>query len=792
MRSALRVLLRRPVFTLTAVLTIALGVGANTALFGVIYSVLLRPLPFRDPGRLVQMWETHPALPQLQVTYPDFEDWRKQTRSYEQIAAHTLSAMNNATLLGQGDPTPVHATMASSNLFSTMGIEPLAGRAYTEAEDHEKQRVALISEKLWRTKFGADPSVVGRQVRVDTESFRVIGIVPERQAFPEWADLWIPLSLMEDQLQHRRKFHPLEVVARLKPGVSAAQADSEIRILARQMARAYPDTNREEGAYVIPLDLEITQSVRPALLLAWAAVGLVLLIACSNLAHLIMAQMIERRQELAIREALGARAWHLMRQLLTESFLVTAAGGMAGVALAVAGTQLLLKLASTQIPRLDSTPIEGPVWLFAMGVSLVAGALFVLPACWQVLRARVRLVETGRSVARGQSRLSAVLLAGEVAMAVLVLTGAALLMRSFATLLNEDPGFRAQRVWTIPNLSLRNDWTQSAEFVSTRLAPALRNVSGVLEVAAVNTAPMTLGVTEHSRYATRFGVEGHSFTAGTYPVAQNRWCTPDYFRTLGIPLIRGRWLDDTDRGKNTILISQALAQRFFPGQHPVGKRLIFGVLDAKQSYGEIAGVVGDVRDMGLDQAAVPTVYGIFTGPVMDLVVRTAPGSNLSTAAVVDAIHNVDPEIPVTKVHQLSQNVADSLARRRFALILLAIFGGMAAFLTAGGIYGLITQSVNARVREFGVRAAVGASPRELIGMILREAMALTMPGLIAGLMLSLLFARLMKSLVYQVSPMDPLSIASAGLCLVVLTFFSAWLPARRAAAVDPAVALRAE
>ena len=792
MRSAIRVLLRRPVFTLTAVLTIALGIGANTALFGVIYSVLLRPLPFRDPARLVQIWETHPALPQLQVTYPDFQDWQKQSRSYEQIAAHTLSAMNNGTLLGQGDPVPIHATMASVNLFSAMGIEPLAGRAFSVQEDTGRQRVALISENLWRTKFGADSGIIGRQIRLDADSFRVIGIVPQEQAFPAWADMWIPLSLMEPQLQNRRKFHPLEVVARLRPGVSVQQADSEIRTIARRTTQAYPDTSKQVGAYVIPLDREITQSVRPSLLLAWAAVGLVLLIACANLAHLILAQMIERRQELAIREALGARASHLIRQLMTESLLVTALGGLVGVGLAALGSELLRTLASSQIPRLEHAALPAPVWLFSIAVSLIASVLFGLPACWQVLRSRSRLLESGRTIAHGRSRFSAVLLAAEVAMAVLVLSGAALLTRSFASLLSEDPGFQAKQVWTIPNLALRNNWTQSAEFVSTRLAPALRNVPGVIDVAAINSAPMTLAATEHSRYATRFGVEGRTFDTGSYPVAQNRWCTPGFFHVLEIPLVRGRLLSDSDRGKPTIVVNQTLARRLFPGQDPVGKRLVFGVLDPKQSFGEIVGVVGDVHDMGLDQDVEPTVYGIFTGPVMDLVVKTAAGSNISAAAITGAIHQVDPEIPVTKIHQLEQNVSDSLARRRFILILLAIFGAMAAFLTAAGIYGLITQSVNARVREFGVRAAVGAAPGELVMMILREALTLTMPGLIAGLVLSLFFARLLKTLVYQVSPVDPISIASAGLFLVLLTFLSAWLPAARAAAVDPAVALRAE
>src|SRR5579863_1144066 len=333
MRSAVRSLRRRPAFALAAILTVALGVGANTALFSVIYAVLIQPLPFRAPGKLVRIWETHPALPQLQVTAPDFRDWRSQSRSFDAIAAHTLSAMNTATLLGQGRPESVHGVMASNDLFPTMGIQPIVGRNFSEAEDLAKRQVAVISENLWRRKFAADPGLAGRQIRLDKESFTVLGVVSQRQAFPEWADFWIPLSLLEPDLQNRRKFHPLEVVARLKPGVTVEQAQSEMEFIALRLAQAHPDTNATVGAFVIPLAREMTRDVRPALLLAWAAVGLVLLMACANLAHLFLARMLERRDEMAIREALGAGSLHLIRQILSESLVLAAMGGAVGVVL---------------------------------------------------------------------------------------------------------------------------------------------------------------------------------------------------------------------------------------------------------------------------------------------------------------------------------------------------------------------------------------------------------------------------------------------------------------------------
>jgi len=537
---------------------------------------------------------------------------------------------------------------------------------------------------------------------------------------------------------------------------------------------------------------EMTGSVRPSLLLAWGAVGLVLLIACANLAHLFMARALERRQEMGIREALGAGPWRLLWQVMTESLLVAGVGGVAGTALAVWASRFVRGLAANQIPRIEWAAFEGPVWLFALAISAICGVLFGLPACWQVMRPRTRLAGSGRSVTYARSRLSSVLMAGEIAMALLVLAGVALLTRSFAVLLSEDPGFHAQQVLVVPNVPLRSDWDKSAEFLGTQLIPALRQVPGVQDVAGVNSAPMSLGATEHSRFATRFGVEGRTFDPGSYPVAQSRWITPEYFRVLGIRLTRGRWLSETDRGSSRILVNEALAHRFFPSQDPIGKRLIQGVVDSKQDFDEIVGVVGDVRDLGLDQDVEPTLYGVATGPVMTLLVKTAASPDQFASAVRDAIHRVDPEIPVLNVQPLERNVSVSIAGRRFVLMLFTIFGGIAAFLTAAGVYGLLAHSVNARIREFGVRAALGATCGELMRMILRETAALALPGLIVGALLSLGFARVMKSFVHQLSPADPISILSAGACIVLLTLAAAWLPARRAAAIDPATALRTE
>lgn len=773
MRFALRSLRRRPLFAAAAVLTIALGIGVNTTVFGVVYSVLLQPLPFRDSSRLVEIWQTHPALPQLQVTVPDYQEFRFESRSFESIAAYTLSAMNAGTLLGQGAPEFVHATMASPNLFPTMGIQSLAGRAFTAREDHDRNRVALLSEALWRRKFAADPSVIGRQIRIDDRTFQVVGILPQRQAFPAWADLWIPLSLIEPDLASRRKYHPLELIARLKRGITPAQAQSEIRVLAHRASAAHPDTNATVGAFIIPLAEETTRAVRPPLLLAWTAVGLVLLMACANLAHLFLARLAERRTEILVRRALGAGPWQLVREMITECAIVAVVGGALGV--------LCVLPAGGWIPQFTMAP---PVWLFAVAITAGAVVLFSIPAGWRVLR--VPLASSARVT---RSRIGGPLIGAEVALALLVVTGVALLTRSFAAILDENPGFRAQHVWVVPNIPLRRSFETAPTFLSNQLLPAVRSIAGVEAAAAVNTAPLGLAASEHSRFATRFGLEGRAFETGNYPVAQTRWITPIYFAALGIPLHTGRWLMESDVVPGRVLVNETLARRFFPNQDPIGRHLVLGVTDAVQSKLEIVGVVGDVREFGLDRETEPTFYSLGAGPTMTLVVKAA---SLDPSTLRAAIQSIDPDIPVGEVHPLQQNLDESLSKRRLALSLLSIFGAIAAFLTAAGIYALMAQSVAARLREFGVRAALGATPGALIRMILRESLALIVPGLIVGTMLALTFARVMKTFLYRVPAADPISIGVAAISLIGVAALSGWLPARRAAAVNPASVLKAE
>src|ERR1700691_209117 len=709
------------------------------------------------------------------------------------MSAYTFQEMNRVTLLGQGDPEVVQATSATANLFSTMGIQPLLGRGFSAADERGRQPVALISEKLWRRKFAADPGIVGRGMRLETESFTVIGVVPSRQTFPEWADVWMPFSWIEPELMNTRKYHPLEVIARLRPGVREERAQTEMRALAARLAAEHRETNGTVGAYVIPLARQITGDARPALLLVWAAVGLVLLMACANLAHMLLARMLDRRQEMAVRVAMGAGRGRLTRLVIPESLVLALAGGGAGGALAVAANGVLERMANGRIPRLEPLGFAGHAPMFVAALSILCGAMFALPACAKALRAE-DAPAAGRSMSKPRSALGSVLIAAEIAMAFVVLTGATLLVRSFGALLSEDPGFRSKDVLAmeVPMPSSRYDDNKSAQFWKTRLMPAVRALPGVQDVAAANCAPMTLSPTGRFRFATRFGIEGRTFDPGRYPVAQYRWTTPEYFRVLGIPLKRGRWLTEADRDQPRYLINETLARQFFPDADATAHRLIMGVMDPHRDSIEIAGVVGDVRDLGLDEPAPPTIYMISSSPRMTLLVKTAGDPMRLAGPIREAIHRADPEIAVLKAATVDQFVADSLAARRFALTLLATFGGLAVLLTAAGIYGLLAYSVSGRVREFGIRAALGATLANLLRMILKEGAAVAIPGLAAGAAVSLACGRLTKSLLYRLSPMDPWSLAAAGVLLCAVTALSVWSPARRAARADPGAALRVE
>lgn len=771
MKHALRFVQRKPGFALAAILTIALGIGVNATVYNAVYATLIRPLPFRDPDRLLQLWEIAPTPPpQIQVSVPDFEDWRASAKSFDEMAAYTFQAMNSATLLDRGGAEAVQATMVTGNLFSMLGITPLLGNVFGPNAAKE----ALINEELWRRKFNADPAIVGRSMRLDGQSFTIAGVISKRQAFPAWADVYLPYSLIEPQLRATRKFHPLEVIARLKPGVTESAALAELQTIAANLSKQFPQTNGSLGVATIPLSRQLTGEQRPVLLLIWAAVGLVLLIVCVNVALMLLARTLDRRREMAVRAALGARGRQLVWQVLAESLTLAIAGGGAGAVFSM--------WAGAILHREDT-----PVWWFVPAASILCGLLCAVPSCWMVLETDLSL----RTAFSRRSRLTYALLTAQVALAFLVLSGAGLLLRSFRGLLAIDPGFHAANVLAL-DLRMSYDWDHSAQFVGDRVLPALRGLPGVTAAAAVNSAPMTLGPTEHSRYASRFGVEGKTYEAGHYPVAQLRWVTPDYFRVLGIPLRGGRLLADADYNQSRYVINETMAREFFPGDDVHTRHLMMDVTTAHPNPVEIAGVVGDVREIGLDALPAPTIYLIATSPRMTVLIQTTGSLTTLSAEARGAVHRANPEVAVTNLRPLQTYVDESLARRRYAAVLLTAFAGLAAFLTAIGIHGLFSYSVSARSLEFGIRAAIGATPQALVTLVLREAATLAAVGLAAGIAATLAFSRLLTTLLYGVSSHDPQALAGAAAFLAAVALLAATLPARRASHADPTASLRAE
>jgi|HubBroStandDraft_6_1064221.scaffolds.fasta_scaffold06722_4 predicted permease len=784
-RRAFHSILRKPAYALAALFTIALGIGANTAVYTVVRSVLLEPLPFREPKALVQVWETHPELHNLQVSVPDYLDWKKSVTSVD-FAAYTFQAMNKATLLGQGDPLDVQATNASSELFPLLGIEPILGHAYGAQQENAKEPVVLISEQLWRRKFSSDPTIVGHPLRLDATSFTILGVVPQTQAFPVWADVWVPFSFVESELQSTRKYHPLEVIGRLKPGVSLRQAELETETVAQGLSATFSSTNGRIGALVMPLMEAVTGEVRPALVTVWIAVGLVLLIGCANLALLMMARSLDRRRDVAVRLALGASKRAAVREFFLETLMLSVAGGVLGMFAAAATLPVLRNMAQGRIPRLDTVALDASALMFGLLISCLVALLFAVPACWQVSYADLNQTlasADARVSSTGGSWISSLLMTFEVALSLAVLLAATMLVRSFALTLDTDPGFRPERVLAV-NVPLAQEWDKSYDMFLNRILPGLQSIPGVQEVAGVNSLPMTLASTEHTRYATRFGVEGTTTAPGQFPTAQIRWCTANYFHVLGIPLESGRLLKEADRNTPRYLVNEAFAEHFFPDQNAVGQKLLLGVVTPNPEEVEVVGVVGNIRDFGLDTEPPPTIYSVDVSPRMDVVIKTSRNSTSLVPSIAAAIRQVAPQNAIGQVRTLRDYIDSSLARQRFILSLIAIFAGLAMVLCAVGIYGVFSYSVSRRLREFGIRSALGAQKRDLLALLFRECLVVVVPGLVAGMLISLGSSHFLRALLYRVSPTDAFSYAIAVLSIFFLCSSSALLPAKGASGVD--------
>jgi putative ABC transport system permease protein len=813
LRFAVRTLLRRPLFTALAVLTLALGIGANTAIFSVVNAVLLAPLPFDAPDRLVVVWSSNPefakaiGLPdKLPASAGPFYDWRAQSRTLEHLSR---VASDRATLTGRGEPEILNLVNVSGDLFELLGTRPFLGRTIQPADEAAGTRVAVLSHRFWMWRFGGDPSIVGQTLVLADKPVVVVGVMPPSFAFPRGAempsgfafaaepDLWFPMLLTPEERQTRDN-HDSVALARLKPGISRAAANAEMRALAARLAQQYPDTDQGWTVRVEPLPEQLTGAVRPALLLLSAAVALVLLIACVNVANLLLAQAASRQKEVAVRTALGASRGRMVRQLLTESLLLALAGGAFGTLLAFWSLRALASLIPAGV-RVGSLGLDGRVLAFTFVLALAAGALAGLAPALQMTHSDLASTlrdgtRAGSVTSRGRRTLRALVVA-ETAMAVLLAVGAGLLLRSFARLTAVDPGFRPRGVLTA-QVTLAGSRYPTARVAAFYVAALerVRALPGVEAAGAVSSLPMS-----GNESIGGFLVKGMPRPEpGRSPNADRRSATPGYFEALGIPLLRGRLFRDGDAadGQRVAVIDETLARTYWPGTDPLGKRIRRGDFDDPQpKWITVVGVVGNVRNSGLHVEPRPQLYlpeTQLTAPVMSLAVRTQGDPRRLAAAARAAVHAVDPDQAVSEVMTMDEMVDRSLAGRRFNLVLLSLFAGLALVLSAVGIYGVISYSVAQRTREMGLRMALGAQRRTVLALVVREAGALTLGGLAAGLVLSLAATRVMASLLFGVGATDPLTLAVVSCGLALVSLAAASVPGQRATRVDPMVALRSD
>ncbi|MET0649707.1 MAG: ABC transporter permease [Pyrinomonadaceae bacterium] len=804
---AARVLLKSKGFTAVAVIAIALGVGANTAIFSVVNAVLLKPLNYRNPGQLVLINHNYPKLDlKASVSAPGFAYYRDNAKSFSEMAAATSWSVN---LTGEGDPERLQGMTATPNLFALLGAEAAAGRAFTAEEGQVgNNKVVVLGDAFWRRRFGG-VEVVGKNLMLNGEPYTVVGVMPPGVDFGrEWSgqapDLWSPIAFTPQQLDANTGLtnEYLGVLARLRDGVSEQQAQAELDAIAADLRRQYmPGADASNwGLLITRFDEFVVGKIRTPLLILLGAVAFVLLIACANVANLMLARAAVRQKEIAVRTALGASRWRVVRQLLTESVLLSLAGGAVGLLLALWGVDLLLKLNEHKIPRAAEIGLDSRVLLFTLGVSVLTGLVFGLAPAFQTSTANLHdtLKEGGRSsgqlgVRRG---LRNVLVVVEMAFAVVLLVGAGLLIRSFVELQRVNPGFQPEGVLSmLVSLPMNKykEGTQRAAF-DRQLLEEVRGVAGVKSAATITSLPMS-GWNQSGS----FRIEGRQVAPGeSAPHGARLMASEDYFQTMGIPLVKGRYLDarDTAEAPGVAVVSEKLAQKYWPGEDPVGKRITFEGGQQQPRWREVVGVVGHTRNEGLEgesrgQYYVPYVQRPNNADLF-LVVRTDGDPAALAPAVRSRIASVDRDLPVYKVMTMEKMVSDSLAQRRFSMFLFGVFAALALALAVVGLYGVMSYSVTQRTHEIGLRMALGAQGRDVLRMVVGQGMGLVALGLVIGLAGAFGLTRYMESLLYGVSAVDPLTYAGIAVILGAVALLASYIPARRATKVDPMVALRYE
>ena len=801
-RYSIRVLLKNPAFTATALLTLALGIGVNTAIFSVVDSVLLRPLPMKDPDRVVSVWEHNlrAGVDRNEMAPANYIDLRNQNQVFEGVGSFGDFSMN---LTGVGEPERLDARLVSANVFALLGVKPALGRTFSPEQDQPGlDRVVVLSDGLWRRRFSSDPGIVGRNITLNAESYMVVGVMPPAFFFPvREGELWTPWAMQPDEASGRGD-HYVRVMARLKPGVTIQQANAEVEAIAARLSNEYPRTNEGLGFLVSSFHQDYVGNLRTPILILFAAVALVLLIACANVANLLLAQATSRRREIAIRLALGASRLAIVRQLLVESMLLAVGGGLLGVLGAMWGVQWLSKLVPESLSKLQSVSVDARVFAFTLGVTVLTAIVFGAVPAIHASRSKPgeTLSEVGRDVGGGVSGrfMRRVLVVAEVALAVVLLVGGGLLVRSFQQLRQVDPGFKTGNLLTmrmvLPSSKYAKPEQRRAFY--DELLRRVDELPGVESAGMITFLPLSFSGMNFA-----FSIEGRTSPGDmNLPLAVYRVVSPDYFQAMGIPLQRGRVFDSRDTADSppVIVMNRRLAEHFWPDEDPTGKRLKIGPVDGRNPWAIVAGVVGDVRQGGLYgeqdfELYVPYAQERrgFVAP-RDLVVRTNGDAASVAGAVRQAVWAVDKDQPISNVRTMDHVLRTAVSREWFQTLLLALFATLALVLACVGLYGLISYAVVQRTHEIGVRMALGAQPVDVLRLVIKQGMLLTLFGLVIGVAGAFAVTRVMNEMLFGVTATDPLTFVGVPILLGVIALFACYIPARRATKVDPLVALRYE
>jgi len=800
LRYGFRMLIKSPGFTIVALVTLALGIGANTAIFSVVNAVLLRPLPYEKPERLVMIWGqiTRWGIPRNSISQPEYADLRERNEVFDGIGAYASGSFN---VSGSDKPEYASGAFVSHEMFDVLGRRPVLGRAFTVDEEKPGAgNLAILSDGFWRRHFAADAEIVGKTIMLDGEPSTIVGVMPPQLPFPAaGTDLYVPLTI--DLANNDRGSHYLKVLARMKPGVDTERAGASLTKIARNLETEYPDNYKDSGwnLFLVPLHEQIVGTVRPALLVLLGAVAFVLVIACANVANLMLARAAAREKEVAIRTALGAGRWRLIRQLLTESLVLAILGGGLGLLLAFWGIDALVALGPADLPRVEQISVDGNVLLFSLAASLLAGALFGVVPALQVSRPSLNdtLKDTGGRTSAGVRgrRVRNVLVVLEVAVSLVLVAGAGLMIRSFSRLLEVDPGFQPRGVMTARMFLNPATYTRPEQIESfySRLLERLGQIPGVESASAITQIPM-----------------GGSYSSGTMTVkdrlgdeneesieVDQRSVGHAYFDTMGLSLVKGRSFSGQDRAgaPPVAIVDESFARRYWPDSDPIGREIKIGGDRSPRPWKTIVGVVRHVKQYGLDQDGREQAYFPFTQEPqlsMVLLLRTKQDPLALSSAVQAQVQALDKDLPIYFVRTMEQVVAGSVAQSRFSLLLLAAFAGVALVLAAVGIYGVMAWSVSQRHHEIGIRMALGAQGTDVLRLMLRAGLTLTVAGVLIGLASAMALTRLMESLLFQVSVVDPAAYVLGTLLLGSVAMLACYIPARRATRVDPMVALRYE